>query len=405
MSLIAPAGTPISILDILSWMPRLFRSKHNFALFKQDFEKKFQLKNSFYISTGRAAMSLALKCMAASSKSNNNIKNEIIIPSYTCYSVPSSIIQAGLKVRICDIDPKTLSYDREKLSNFDFSKTLAIVTANLYGIPNELDFIREVAHQNNIYLLDDAAQCMGGKVKGEYSGTIGDIGLFSLDKGKNFTSMQGGIITSNSEELTKLLKSEYTSLPSSRNVTTLKDCIKLLAYSAILPPHAYWITKSLPFLNLGATAYEKDTPVSKYSPTLGAFAKGLFNKFDSFTDNRNINAKNLSKKIQDINKITLIKHKDYIQPVYIRLPILAKDNQLREQIIKDMLNNGITATRSYPKAICDIPEIQMQLHKDDKIQSGGQYIAERIVTLPIHPYVKEKHLDIMTSTLSRSCSV
>ena len=100
----------------------------------------------------------------------------------------------------------------------------------------------------------------------------------------------------------------------------------------------------------------------------------------------------------------MISHNNNINPVYIRLPILAKDGYARDKIISNLLKNGIVATRSYPKAICDIPEIQDELHANDRTQDSGQYIANRIITLPVHPYVKERHISKIVDIIRQSCS-
>ena len=147
-------------------------------------------------------------------------RNEVILPTYTCFSVPSSVAKAGLKIRLCDIDPRTLDYDLQKLSEIDFTNVLGIVTSNLYGIPNDLEQIGRIADAKDIYLIDDCAQCMGGQVGGKFSGTMGIAGLFSLDKGKNITSMDGGILITNSDELASCIGAKHTGIfrvrPSSK---------------------------------------------------------------------------------------------------------------------------------------------------------------------------------------------
>ncbi len=143
---------------------------------------------------------------------SNDHRNEVVIPGYTCYSVASSVIMAGLKIRVCDIDPVTLSYDLEQLASVDFSRVLCVVTANLYGLPDDLKQIEQITTENDVYLVDDAAQSLGATVAGQPSGTFGIAGLFSLDKGKNITSIQGGMIVTNNDALARVMQSEFHSL-------------------------------------------------------------------------------------------------------------------------------------------------------------------------------------------------
>jgi dTDP-4-amino-4,6-dideoxygalactose transaminase len=94
----------------------------------------------------------------------------VIVPAYTCYSVPAAIERAGLKPRLCDIDPATLAWTTG-LGHCDFSRTLAVISANLYGLPNALGEIEAFAAPN-VFLLDDAAQALGAKLDGRAAGSM-----------------------------------------------------------------------------------------------------------------------------------------------------------------------------------------------------------------------------------------
>ncbi|MCG8081161.1 MAG: DegT/DnrJ/EryC1/StrS family aminotransferase, partial [Candidatus Thiodiazotropha taylori] len=109
-------------------------------------------------------------------QNSGNDRDEVIIPAYTCYSVASSVINAGLRIRLCDIDPRTLSYDEQQLRQLDFSRVVGIVSANLYGLPNDLPMLEKLAESEGILLIDDAAQSLNAKIDGRYLGSFGDAG-------------------------------------------------------------------------------------------------------------------------------------------------------------------------------------------------------------------------------------
>ena len=100
----------------------------------------FGVRHCFFVSSGRAAMTLILRSLKALS---NGRKTEVIVPSYTCYSVPASIRKAGLTVRVCDVDRFSFGYDLQQLEKMDFSNVLCIVTSNLYGIPDDLEAVEQ----------------------------------------------------------------------------------------------------------------------------------------------------------------------------------------------------------------------------------------------------------------------
>ena len=160
------------------------------------------------MSTGRAAMTLAFQAMKRAARDPNRV--EVIVPGYTCYSVPAAIERAGLVPRLCDVDPATLSPDLESLADLDFGRVLAIVSANLYGLPNALDDLESLARRHGIFMLDDAAQALGARYQGRPVGSFGDVGLFSFDKGKNITTLQGGVLVSDSASLSDALDAAAT---------------------------------------------------------------------------------------------------------------------------------------------------------------------------------------------------
>ncbi len=127
---LAPAGTPITSSDLSAWLKTIFISSETLHNFRQEICDRFRVKHVFFLSTGRAAMVVLLQVL---SEVSGGKKDQVIVPSYTCFSVPASIVKAGLKVRVCDVDPRTLDYKYDKLSQFDFSRVLCIMPANLYG--------------------------------------------------------------------------------------------------------------------------------------------------------------------------------------------------------------------------------------------------------------------------------
>ena len=92
------------------------------------------------------------------------------------------------------------------------------------------------------FLIDDAAQAMGATVGGRASGTWGDAGLYSLDKGKNVSAIDGGLLVTRSEDVAARGRTRLgATWPPRRAVTVAKDAAKVVAYAAMLPPSLYWI--------------------------------------------------------------------------------------------------------------------------------------------------------------------
>ena len=299
---------------------------------------------------------------------------------------------AGLKVKVADIDPDTLDYDYKKLGQMDCSRVLCIVTSNLYGIPNNTKRLSEVAESRGVFLVDDAAQCMGGTVDDQHSGTFGVAGIFSLDKGKNITSIDGGIIITDSEDLAEGLEREKKDLEELPLTSRAGNIGKMIAYAVLLHPRWYWIPKSMPFLNLGQTVFSTDFPIASYGASQAAMANVLFAGKDLIAAQRVHNYFSLLEALAGAPGMRHVVIGDRIRPVSLRFPVMIEDGSIREHIVRDLNALGIGASKSYPRAISDIPQLAGLLAVGSAEPEMGRKVAREIVTLPTHPYVESRDI-------------
>lgn len=383
MAFVAPAGTPISPLTFAVSLARGLGSSAETNL-GEGLAAHARHQRHWLMSTGRAAMVLALQAMRDLAK--DPARTEVIVPAYTCYSVPASVIKAGLKPRLCDVEPSSLSLDPEALQRFDFSRVLAIVTANLYGIPNRLQSIETIAREHGVWMLDDGAQALGAMHAGRPVGGFGDVGLYSFDKGKNITSLEGGALVASRAELAAALDRRHAQLQSASALRTATTIVKLAAYATLLRPTLYGVVRQLPGLGLGRTVYDETYPVEKYSRTLAGFAATLLGKLPALTQGRRDKAAALNQELSKIPGVQPIDLPPDSQPAYARLPFLMSDATQRSAVLEKLEAAGIGATASYPNALCDVPEVLASLPETDRNMPGARRVASCIVTLPTHSY-------------------
>ena len=111
-----------------------------------------------------------------------------------------AIVLSGALPVFAEIDD-TFDIDPDDIERHITPRTKVIIAAHLEGCPCKLDQVLEVARKHNIRVLEDCAQCCGGKYKGKYVGTIGDIGINSFQLSKTITSGEGGAVVTNDPEL------------------------------------------------------------------------------------------------------------------------------------------------------------------------------------------------------------
>lgn len=395
---IPPAGTIIKFSELLGWLADTVSGKDRRDQLCNDIKERFGVEHCFLMSSGRAAMAMIFQILK--NRNPDRERTEVVLPSYTCYSVPAAAEIAGLKVRICDIDPDTLSYDIDQLRSIDLSQVLCVVTANLYGYPNNLPELEELTHQAGCYLLDDAAQSMNAQVNNRYAGTFGNLGLYSLDKGKNITSIQGGIIVTNDDLIAGWIDEEIQQLPEADIKHQLIDALKLIVYMLMLKPWLYWVPANIPALGLGKTSYTTDYLFSKYSRSMSALASRLFRRIDQITHSRKQRCHLITEKLKPLDTISFIEPvNESVETACLRLPVIVRNSHARDQLVKKLNGCGIGATSSYPRSIADLKETSSFSIIHNNKASGGQYVANHILTLPSISCLNSHDIDVIVSTI------
>lgn len=388
---LAPAGAPIRATDLARWMAAAAGASDPARAFGDRLRRAVGIRHVHATVTGRAGLTILLRALRTLAAEG---RNEVVLPAYTCYSVAASVVKAGLTPRIVDISAETLDFDQRHLEDADLSRTLAIVATNLYGLPNDMPFLEAFARQRGVFLVDDAAQALGAAVAGRASGTWGDAGLYSFDKGKNVSAIDGGAIVTSSDAVAAAVAREMADLgpPSRKDDVAL--VVKAVVYWALLRPWLYWIPQRLP-LGLGETRFTTDYPLERASRLQLGLAATMLDRLQEFNTARVSRATALLEGLEPAGAVRPIRPLAGSLPVYLRLPLLAASPLARDETVRALNRAGIGATGSYPTSIADIPELGPTAGAE-----RARFVAERILTLPTHPYVSQADLRHIRSVLS-----
>ena len=386
---VAPAGTALNAGDLLAWARGAVRSPDDeLRALAVAFEERYQVPHTFFVSSGRAGMTVLLRVLAESRPG----RNEVVTSGYTCYSVAASAIRAGLKVRPVDVCVQTLDYEPAALAAIEADRVVALTSSNLYGIPNDLGALERFASERGFAFVDDAAQCLDGQADGRWAGTFGDAGLFSFDKGKNITTLQGGVIVCRDDELAERLGDAFRIFPAPPRTQVALEGIKLLLYALLLRPRLYWAPNKL--LTLGETPLELDYATTAYSGRLAPLAHRLLSRIDELTEGRVRNANALRERLKNISGLTLPgSAAGSARSVYPRFPLVMHDRDERNQTLARLQNAGIGATGSYPQALVDVAGMREHMAEALVDTRVARSVAEGIVTLPTHRYLSEADVD------------
>lgn len=161
----------------------------------QWFEEHLQCKKALLTPSCTAALEMAAILI------DIQPGDEVIMPSYTFVSTANAFVLRGAKIVFVDVRPDTMNIDERLIQDAITSKTKAIVPVHYAGVACEMDTIMDIAEQNGLYVIEDAAQGMMATYKGRALGTIGHIGTYSFHATKNYTSGgEGGLLIINRSE-------------------------------------------------------------------------------------------------------------------------------------------------------------------------------------------------------------
>ncbi len=177
--------------------------------FEKCFAKYSGSKYCVMVNSGSSAILLMIAALfyTKNPKFKLNRGDEIIVPAVSWSTTYYPLYQYGLKIKFIDIDLHTLNYDLNQLEQAITNETRAIMVVNLLGNPNDFTRINQIICDRNILLIEDNCESMGAKYNKKHTGTFGLMGAFSSFFSHHISTMEGGLIVTDNEELYQILLS------------------------------------------------------------------------------------------------------------------------------------------------------------------------------------------------------
>lgn len=153
------------------------------------------VRNAIATSSCTAALHLSIKSL------NIGIGDEVICPDLTFIAPANMVLLSGASLKLVDIDEDTLTLDPDKIIKNISKKTKAIILVHQFGHSAHMDEVLSIAKKFKIKIIEDNAESLGGKYKGERLGTLGDISTFSFFANKIITTGEGGAVLTNNDKI------------------------------------------------------------------------------------------------------------------------------------------------------------------------------------------------------------
>lgn len=320
------------------------------------------------VNSGTSALDIAVQSL------NLPTGSEVITTPFTFVATSNSIIYNGLKPVFADICKDTFNIDPEDIRRKINKNTKAIIYVDYAGHPCDIQNIREIANEFDLYLIEDACHAIGAEYRDQKVGNLADLTVFSFHPVKHITTGEGGAIVTNNEEL--------------------YNCISLLRSHGIdkntqdrYGPNASW-------------AYDMKYLGRNYRITDFQAALGMsqLKKLESFVSRRNELALQYNSLLSDVDFITLPALKDEVRHSWHLYVIILDDSINRDDFFKYMRNSNIGVNLHYIPVYRHSYYMENFGFRPDDFPVAED-IFKRIITLPLYPMMKLEELQYVVKKI------
>lgn len=387
--LVPPAITPLTFADLGAGAIGHLRGAGR-DRFRRDVESALDADGSATYTSFRRALA---GCFDELLDTAGRDRRDVLVPIFCSADFADAIEGVGLDPVRYDVDPETLSVDLASLESGLGPDTLAVVAVNVLGFGSPMDAVADRCRDRGVFLVEALGYALGTEYEDRPLGTFGDCAVLNFQQGKPIP-IGGGMVVSQDPALV---------FEDEGRPAVDPNLSALAGYAALSHPRPYYAYSRLKdFLDAVGVSTGRDTthPESKfeveYAPPFatisdfqGAIAHRVFQRLPDHRRHRERTARFYAEALSDspgverVEPVTgLSKHQ------YVRFPLIAATESLRDRIRLALEAVGVQATTLY-----DWPVI------DPDAFPGGARLQRGIVTLPTHPYVDERDRRIVVDTI------
>lgn len=329
-----------------------------------EFERKFAdyvgAKYAVAVSNGTAALHIA--CMAAGIGKGD----EVITTPITFAASANCALYCGATPVFADIDPVTYNISPESIEACITDRTKAIIPVHYTGQACDMDAIHKIADKYNLIVIEDAAHAVGAEYKGKKIGSLSDMTEFSFHPVKHITCGEGGIVTTNREDLYEKLKLFRT----------------------------HGITREEKFLHKvdGPWYYEQIDLGYNYRMTDIQAALGIsqLGRIDKFLEKRKKIAAKYDEAFRDFNGTEIPKQAEYSNSAY-HLYVIKVDKSIRKALFEYLRANNIGVNVHYIP-VYTFPYYREHGYENVKCENAEK-LYESIISIPIYYDLSDEEQD------------
>ena len=368
-----PGGMEIAAEEIEA-ATRVLQSKNVFRYYGVgdgphevlDFEREFAghmgTKHALCVNAGSSALICGLIGAGVGAG------DEVIVPAYTWNATPNAVIASGATPVLAEVDD-SLTLDPEDVARKIGPKTRAILPVHMRGAPANMEALTGLAREHGLVLVEDVCQAAGASFNGQRLGTFGDAGAFSLQFNKIITTGEGGVMSTNRDDLYEL-------------AIDVHDCAGSLRRGAGLPRFAGW--------NFRASELQ------------GAVARVQLTRLDGLLERMRANQRRLSERVETLPGLTLRRQNDDGGDAGICLIAFATSPALAAEAVDALKAEGVLAMRIYDPSFPDLHVYPYWAPVLDYLAGRGEpapdcprtlALLERTIHVDLSPLLEDADVD------------
>lgn len=309
------SGRDVRLAATLLAQPAAWQRGPHRERLEQELETRCGGATVFALDSGRNALRLLLEALKLAPG------DAVLLQAYTCVSVPAPVLWVGATPVYVDIQPKTFTMDPDALRRTlaalpPGSRPRALIIQHTFGLPADLDELLDIARANDLSVIEDCAHALGATYRGRPVGTFGDAAIVSFGRDKVISSVFGGALIVQNQNLAERLASRIAALPVPPRRWIAQQLLHPLVATAAR--ETYWAGgryvlrafQELGFLSKALTAEEKRGGEPPLEPhrlpnALAALARAQLRHLEEFAHTRQTLAKHYSESLKDISSVVL----------------------------------------------------------------------------------------------------
>jgi dTDP-4-amino-4,6-dideoxygalactose transaminase len=318
--------------------------------------------------------------------------DEVLLPSFSCLVIANPVLWVGAKPVYVDIDRETFNIDLNDLKNKVTEKTKVVLVQHTFGLPVDVEKVREIVG-NNTKIVEDIAHSLGGELNGKKLGTLGDASVATFGIEKVISTVRGGMVLTKDLEVATKISEELKNALDFSLVRVKIALLNPILWYLINPVYylgfgKYTIGKAFSYfahkigimgIMIEGEEYNGQKPKwlpSRMPSALARLGIVQFGKIDRFNEHRREIAKIYSEKLG----ITYLSN-NTAKHNYLRFPLIVNPEK-RSSLVKEAGRNHIVLGNWY-KNILFAPDISLEKLGYKKGDTpNAEWVAERIVNLP-----------------------